>query len=183
MNDINRIAKQSDNRVKKEKLIAEMTARVQKSKAMVFTNYQGLTHLQLEGIKKAVKKLDADFVATKNTLLLLALDGITLSDEDKKYFSKPTATLFMYGDIVEPLKVVAKTMKDLKLPELKFGIVEGKSITGAQVLKLSTLPPLPVLRAQLLGQMISPIQSLHRALSWNIQQFVMTLSAIAAKKA
>lgn len=169
-------------RARKEAIVKELSGKVQKAKAFVFTNYQGLTHQQLEGLKKAVKKIDAEFVAVKNTLILRALKDYPLSDEDKSYFKNPTAVLFIYSDIVEPLKHLAKTIKDLGIPAVKFGILDKKSITAEQVLKLATLPPLPVLRAQLLGQMKSPIQGLHRALQWNIQSLVMTLNAIAQKK-
>ena len=95
---------------------------------------------------------------------------------------KPTATLFIYNDIIEPLKHLTKTIKELKLPEIKFGILEGKVITDKQVVQLASLPPLPVLRAQLLGQMNAPVQGLHRALNWNLQQLVLTLNAIKEKK-
>lgn len=170
-------------RERKETLVAELSEKVQKAQAFVFVNYQGLTHLQLEGLKRASKKMDAEFVAVKNTLMLRALADYNLSDEDKKNFEQPTATLFIYGDIVEPLKNLAKTSKELGLPTVKFGILEKNPISADQVLKLATLPPLPVMRAQFLGMMKSPIQGLHRALSWNMQTLVMTLNAIAQKKA
>lgn len=172
----------SANRQKKELLIAEMTEKVSRSKAFVFTNYQGLTHQQIEGLKRASKKLDAEYVVIKNTLMLRALEGFKLSDEDKKHFEQPTATLFIYGDVIEPLKALAKVVKQFQLPAVKMGIFENHPISSEQVVKLSNLPPLPVLRGQLLGMMISPIQGLHRALSWNMQSLVMTLNAIAQKK-
>jgi len=65
---------------------------------------------------------------------------------------------------------------------IKFGFLEGKVLTENEVVRVSNLAPLPVLRAQLLGQMQSPIQGLHRALNWNLQQFVLTLNAIKEKK-
>ncbi len=173
----------SHNRQKKEVIVAEVTAKVQKAKGMVFTNYEGLTHQQLETIKKGVKKVDGEYVAAKNTLFLRSLAENNLSDVAKKHFEKPTAALFMYGDVVEPLKFLSKSIKDLKLPVIKFGLLDGRELTDKEVTKLATLPSKDVLRAQLLGQMMSPIQGLHRALSWNMQKFVMTLSAIASKKA
>jgi len=175
-------AQKHRGKARKEGIIAEFSDKVGRSKAMVFTNYQGLTHHQLEGLKRAAKKADADFVVTKNTLLLRSLKDVTLSDEDKKNFEQPTATLFAYSDVVLPLKNLAKTIKDLKLPIIKFGVLDGKVLSKDQVEKLATLPSLDVLRAQLLGQMKGPIQGLHRSLSWNLQKFVMTLKAIEAQK-
>lgn len=173
----------SANRQKKEAILAQISEKVGRAQAFVFANYQGLTHQQLEGLKKASKKSDAEFVAIKNTIMLRALSEFDLTDEDKAHFQQPTAVLFIYGDVVEPLKEIAKAVKELGLPKVKFGIFDKKTISGEQVLRIASLPPLPVLRAQLLGMMISPIQGLHRALQWNTQKLVMTLNAIAQKKA
>lgn len=177
-----RIILVSENRKKKEVIVAEVTAKVQKAKGMVFTNYQGLTHQQMEGFKKHIRSLDAEYVVAKNTLILRSLAEQDLSEEDRKHFEQPTATLFLYADPVEPLKQLAKIIKELKLPLVKFGIIDGKVVTEKQIAKLATLPPLNVLRAQLLGQMQAPISGLHRALSWNLQQLVLTLNAIKEKK-
>jgi large subunit ribosomal protein L10 len=173
----------STNRQKKEALITELTEKIQKSKGIVFANYQGLTHKQLESFKRELKKMDAEFVAAKNTLLLRALGDKINAEEQKDKFTQPTGALFIYNDIVEPLKQLAKIIKELNLPIVKFGIIENNVVTDKEVSKIATLPPLPVLRAKLLGQMKSPIQGLHRALNWNLQSLVMTLNAIAQKKA
>ncbi|HSA83874.1 MAG TPA: 50S ribosomal protein L10 [Patescibacteria group bacterium] len=182
MKDEQTTTKVSENRQKKEVLVAEYTEKVEKAKGIVFANYQGLTHLQLEAIKKAMKKMDAEFVAAKNTLLLRALDGKVDVSAEKDKFTQPTAALFIYNDIIEPIKSLAKTIKELTLPVVKFGILEGKIISDKDVAKLATIAPLPILRAQLLGQMKAPISGLHRALNWNLQKLVMTLSAIEKKK-
>lgn len=171
----------SQNRKKKEEIVTKLSEKVKKAKSIIFTNYQGLTHHQLERIKKTAKKLEAEYITTKNTLLKKALgDKI---DAEKEKFTEPTATLFIYNDIAQPLKELIKIIKELNLPKIKFGILEGKIITEKEVNKIATLPPLPILRAQLLGQMKSPISGLHRALNWNLQKLVLTLSAIKEKKA
>lgn len=172
----------SQNKQKKVELIAELTEKVEKSKGMVFTNYQGLTHHQLEGIKRTMKNANAEFVATKNRLMLRALGNKITTDTEKEKFQQPTAVLFIYNDIVEPLKHLSKTIKDLKLPLIKFGILEGKVFNDSQITRIASLPPLPVLQAQLLGQMKAPISGLHRALNWNLQKLVLTLNAIQEKK-
>jgi large subunit ribosomal protein L10 len=171
----------SKNRQKKEQLIAELTEKVGKSTGMVFANYQGLTHQQLEKLKRNLKKADSEFVAVKNTLLLRALEG-KLDDTAKGHFNQPTGAMFMYNDIVDPLKQLTQTIKEFKMPIIKFGILDGKIVTDKEVTKIASLPPLPVLQAQLLGQMKAPISGLHRALNWNLQSLVMTLNAIKDKK-
>jgi large subunit ribosomal protein L10 len=178
----NTTVKVSQNRQKKEQLVAELSEKVGKSTAIVFANYQGLTHQQLETMKRNLKKIDAEFVAVKNTLLERALIGKVDKETTDKHFHQPTGALFIYKDIVDPLKELAKTIKTFQMPVIKFGIVEGNVVTGEQVTKIASLPPLPVLQAQLLGQMKAPISGLHRALNWNLQSLVTTLNAIKDKK-
>ena len=176
--------KLSVKRVRKEKIVAQLSEKANRAKGFVFTNYQGLTHKQLETLKKAVKSQNADFVATKNTLLKLSLDQ-TQKSKLKNQISElrdSTATLFLYGDPVAPLKELAKMIKELNLPIIKFGILDGKEISDKDVMKLSTLPTREVLLTQLVLGLKSPIFGLHRALNWNLQKLVMTLSAIKQKK-
>lgn len=170
----------SNNKQKKVAIVAEVTGRVQKAKAMVFTDYTGLTHQQIEGLKKEIRKADAEYAVTKNTLLKLALGDKVADQEDK--FQKPTGTMFLYGDVVTPLKALAKMVKEMEKPSIKFGIVDGKVLTDKEILKLSTLPSREVLLTQLAGMLKSPIQGLHRALSWNMQKLVLTLAAVEKTK-
>lgn len=172
----------SQNRQKKEKLIAELVEKIDKATGMVFANYQGLTHQQLENMKKSFKKTNSEFIAVKNTLLLRALADKIDPETSKKYFHQPTGTLIIYNEIIDPLKELTKTIKELKMPVIKFGLLDGKVVSDQDISKIASLPPIPVLRAQLLGQMISPISGFHRALRWNIQSLVMTLKAIESKK-
>lgn len=178
----NTTVKISQNRQKKEQLVAELQEKVKKSTGMVFANYQGLTHQQLENLKKNLKKTESEFVAVKNTLLQIALKDKIDKEATKAYFEQPTGAMFIYNDIVDPLKELSKTIKEFKMPVIKFGILEGKFVTDKEVTKIASLPPLPVLRAQLLGQMQAPISGLHRALRWNLQSLVMTLNAVKDKK-
>lgn len=170
----------SVNREKKQHIVSEISAKVQKAKGFVFTDYQGLTHHQLETIKKAMKTMEAEYVATKNTLLKIALKEKNIELETD--FQGPTATLFMYEDVITPIKELTKSIKLLNLPIVKLGLIDGKTLDAGEVDRLSKLPPLQVLQAQLLGQLLSPISGIHRALNWNLQKFVMTLDAIKNTK-
>lgn len=178
------------SRAKKEKIVAEIAEKVGKAKALVFANYQGMTHKQLEELKKALKNVQAELAVTKNTLLVRvlkttdyrlqkAVDGGQLTVDS---LQGPTATLFAYDDSITALKELAKSIKTLKLPIIKFGIFEGKLLAEADVLRLSTLPSREVLLAQLVGGMKAPLYGLHRALLCNMQRLVLTLQTISNSK-
>ena len=188
-------AKVNTNRAKKIDIVSELSEKFAKAKAIVFTNYQGLTHKQLEVFKKAIKPLESDYVVAKNTLLKLALEKSNVKIPQPRQalrggqnsnldevLQKPTGTMFLYGDVVEPLKKLAKIIKEFNLPTVKFGILDNQALTGEQVLKLATLPSRDTLIAQFVGGLKSPISGLHRALNWNLQKFVMTLDQIKNQK-
>jgi len=170
----------SPNRQKKEQIVTKLSEKVSHAKGLVFTNYQGLTHKQLENLKNKVKALDGDFVVTKNTLLKRAIENAKWKMENA--LNNATATLFLYSDPVGPLKEVAKAIKEFNLPVIKFGILDGEVLSEVEILKLSALPSRETLLAQLVFGLQSPISGLHRSLLWNIQKFVMTLKAIEGKK-
>lgn len=171
------------NREKKETIVAEVVARLQKSKALVFTNYQGMTHRQMEDFKKNLKAVNADLAVTKNTLLKIGLTQTGYKDAmEGQDLDQPTATLYSFEDPIPALKELAKSIKTLKLPLIKFGIVDGRVINESDVIKLSALPPKDVLIAQFVGAMKSPLYGLHRALQWNMTKLVMTLKAIETQK-
>lgn len=172
----------SANRQKKIEIVTKLNEKIAKAKAIVFTNYQGLTHKQLEGLKKTIKPLNAEYVVAKNSLVLRALEENKIKVDDLKQFEGPTGTLLIYEDFVGPLKELAKLVKELGIPSVKFGVMEDKNLTGEQVMKLSTLPTRETLLTQIAVGLKSPISGLHRALNWNLQKFVMTLSAVVAAK-
>lgn len=168
----------SKNRLKKERIVAEIKDKKGKAKAVVFTNYQGLTHKQIEDLKKGIKKADAEFVVVKNSLLQKAMADV----KEVENLEGPTGTIFAYSDIVSPLKEVAKAIKQLTLPTIKFGILEGQVLTGEQVLKIASLPSREVLIAQFVGRLKAPLFGFHRTLNWNLQKLVMTLNEIKNQK-
>ena len=174
--------KKSANRQKKIEIVTKLSEKFTKAKAIVFTNYQGLTHKQIEGLKRAIKPLKAEFVIAKNSLVLRALDANKIKLDSENDLSGQTGTLFIYEDVLSPLKELAKLIKELGIPSVKFGIMDGNRMSGEQVLKLSNLPSREILLAQVVAGLKSPIFGLHRALNWNIQKLVLTLDQIKNQK-
>jgi large subunit ribosomal protein L10 len=171
------------NRQKKMDIVIKLNEKIGRAKAIVFTNYQGLTHKQLEKLKKTIKPFNAEYVVAKNSLVLRALEENKIKVEDLKEFEGPTGTLLIYEDFIGPLKELAKLVKELGIPSVKFGVMESKNLTGEQVMKLSALPARETLLTQIAIGLKSPLFGLHRALSWNLQKLIMTLKAVETKKA
>ena len=67
------------------------------------------------------------------------------------------------GDAVAVAKALADSARDTKVLEIRGGVMQGRVISGADVEELAKLPPLDVLRGQVIGAIIAPLSSLRRA--------------------
>lgn len=168
---------------KKIEKVTELTDKVDKAKAIILADYRGLKHKQLEELRRALKKLDAEFAVTKNTLLQRALsehsESKGLLDEQLR---EATGTLFEYGDEVAPLKELLKFFKGAGMGKAKGGLLGTTVLAEADVTRLSKLPTREVLLGQLVGQLNAPIQGLHYALNWNVNKLVWALNAVKNTK-
>lgn len=171
-------------KARKEVIVAELVEKMDASTGLVFTDYKGITHIQLENLKKDLKTMDSTIIIAKNSLLKISMgQSKKYADfKDNEALEAPTATLFINGDMVEPLKKLQKTVKELGLPKVKFGILEGNLTDEAGVMKIAALPSRETLIAQFVGTLNSPIQGLVVTLNATIQKFVMTLDAVAKTK-
>ncbi|OGH70680.1 MAG: 50S ribosomal protein L10, partial [Candidatus Levybacteria bacterium RIFOXYB1_FULL_40_17] len=145
---------------------------------------QGLTHHQLEGLKKELKKKNASFSITKNTLLKISVEkSKKYADLLKDYtYEGPTAVLFVKGEFLDALKELAKLNKTAGLPKIKIGILDGQSLDEEQVLRIASLPNKETLLAQLAGMLNSPISGLVFVLNANLQKLVFVLNEISKNK-
>jgi len=165
--------------------VSGLTEKLQNAKAVVLTDYRGLTHKQLEEIKKTVKKFDAEYVVAKNSLLLLAINNSplkTITAKLKEQLQGPTAVFFAHGDEIAPLKELMKIIKSLSLPQIKLGFLGNMELSKDDVVRLVKIPARNILLAQLASQLKAPICGLHRSLFWNMQKLVLVLNAVKIKK-
>lgn len=166
---------------KKIDTVVELTEKVNKAKAIYLVDYRGLKHKQLEDLRHKLKKLSAEFVVTKNRLLKRALGDKVAALQS--HLEQTTATLFSYADEIAPLKEILKFFKMATFGSAKAGLLAGITITGSDLVRLSSIPPRLILLGTLVRQLNAPIQGLHYALSWNINKLAWALQAVKEKKA
>ncbi|MBI5620222.1 50S ribosomal protein L10 [Candidatus Gottesmanbacteria bacterium] len=165
---------------KKIDTIANLTAKVQKATSLVFLDYRGLKHKQMEELRKNLKKHESDLTVAKNRLLLRTLAD--KADALREMLSDTTATVFAYADEVAPLKELLKFLKSAGVGKTKGGVLGGQVLSEAEVTRLAGLPTRDVLLGKLVGQLNAPIQGLHYALSWNINKLVWALNGVKESK-
>ena len=154
----------SNNRSLKEAKVAEIKEKLEKSKAVVLSKYQGLTVEEDTLLRKNLREAGVEYKVYKNTLVTIAakelgLEGIV------EYLEGPVSIAFGYEDVTVAARVLNDFAKDHKKLELKAGIVEGEVYDEAKIKQLATIPSKEVLIAKLLGSIKSPIASFARVIN------------------
>lgn len=140
-------------KVKNIESVATLKTKFEKAKGLVLTDYQGLTHKQLEQLHLALKKVGAEYVVVKNSLLKIASGNSASS-------SGPTAALFAYDDELSPLKELFKFIKTYSLPKVKLAILSGKQYDSVETARIASLPSKEGLVAQLMFTLNANTQKL-----------------------
>ena len=170
------------NRDNKGQLVAELAAKLAKTKAAFLADYRGLTVEQVNSLRGELRKAGAEYQVVKNTLLRLASTGTSLACIEPM-LEGPTAIAMAAGDPVAVAKVLADFAKANAKFELKGGALDGKVLSVNDVKALSDLPSREVLLARLLGSINAPATNFVGVLAAVPRSFVQVLAAIQDKKA
>lgn len=162
--------------------LAEITKALGESKAIILTEYAGLTVAEQNALREEAEKTNSSFLVTKNNLLRLALKEKSkeLADTLDSFLNGPTAVLFG-KDAVSAAKTLTKFSEDHDKLKIKTGVMDDKVITLADISALSKLPSYEELLAKLLAQLSAPAQGLVRQLNAPMQNLVYGLEALRAK--
>ena len=145
----------------KERIVEELAAELGAAETLIVADYRGLTNKQLEALRDQLIPHGARFRIVKNTLTRRAAEQAG-ADALLVMLEGPTAIAFIEssGDPAAVAKALAQTAKETNVITLRGGILEGKTLSGAEVDRLATLPPTEVLRAQLVGAIVAPLTQL-----------------------
>ena len=144
----------------KQAIVAELTEKLQGAAAGVLVDYKGITVAEDTALRAELRKNNVDYAVVKNTLLRFAVDNVGMNELDG-LLNGTTALAVCHDDPVAPARVIndfAKKLNDRF--EIKGGFMDGKVMPLSEVMALAAIPPLPVLRAQVLGTMLAPISGL-----------------------
>ena len=86
-------------------------------------------------------------------------------DIPEGYLENSTAIGFAFEDVASTAKALSDQAKEVEAFQFKGGYMGAEILSSEQVTALAKLPPLPVLRAQLLGVLQAPASKLVRTLA------------------
>lgn len=162
--------------------VAELTERFRDSSAAVLTEYRGLTVAQLSELRGTLAD-NATFSVVKNTLTKIAVDEAGLGEELSSLLAGPSAIAFVNGDVAQAAKGLREFAKANPLLVIKGGVVEGKALTPAEVLRLADIEPREVLLAKLAGAMKASLAGAAATFNALPTQMALLADALRAQRA
>jgi large subunit ribosomal protein L10 len=162
----------------KERVVAELAERLRTSETLIVADYRGLTNAEIDGLRSKLLEHGARFAVVKNTLTRRAAETAG-ADALLALLEGPSAIAFVEssGDPVAVAKALADAATSTKVLAIRGGVLEGKSLTAAEVESLAKLPPADVIRAQLVGAIVSPLTTVVALLTAPLRDLVGLIDA------
>ncbi len=162
----------------KERVVTELTERLQSTPTLIVADYRGLTMPQIDDLRTELLKHGAKFTVVKNTLTRRAAEAAG-SDALLALLEGPTAIAFLEadGDPVAVAKAIGAATRETRVLEVRGGVLEGRPITAADIDNLGKLPPLDQLRGQVLGAITAPLYAVVGLINAPLQNLIGLIDA------
>jgi large subunit ribosomal protein L10 len=145
----------------KERVVAELTERLRTTETLLVADYRGLTMPQIDELRTKLLEHGARFAVVKNTLTRRAAEAVG-SDTLLALLEGPTAIAFLEsdGDPVAVAKALVDAARETRVLEVRGGMLDGRPIEAGEIESLAKLPPVDVLRGQVLGAVTAPLTAI-----------------------
>jgi large subunit ribosomal protein L10 len=165
---------------RKEEVLAIYAEWLKKSEAVILVEYTGVKMKNLDNIRAKIREAGGEFHVLKNTLARRAFadNGMSFPAE---FLVKSTAVSFAFSDPASTAKALNDATKGNEFVKVKGGFMNGQVLSAAQVKALADMPPLPVVRAQLLGVLQAPAGKLVRTLAEPARGLAAVIKAFSEK--
>lgn len=179
------------NKEKEKKL--ELAKDILNSKLIIFSLYQkpntSLKAWDFVKYNLEIEGAGGDIKVIKNSLLKIALEEYNYKDLAPKIRGAIVVNYTKNDPVALAKKLIEiinnfKKEKNLKedIPEILFGIFEGKILSKEDIKRLAQLPSREVLLSQLAGTLKAPISKLASTLNTVILKLLWALQALKEKK-
>jgi large subunit ribosomal protein L10 len=170
------------HKTEKERVVGELVERLRETESLLVADYRGLTNAQLADVRARLREHGATFTVVKNSLTRRAAEAAG-AEQLLALLEGPTAIAFVQsdGDPIAVAKALADTAKETKILALRGGVLEGKQLEAADVEQLAKLPPVDVLKGQVLGVIVAPLTQLVGLLQAPLRDLVGLVDARIAQ--
>lgn len=165
-------------KARKDEIVDQYRDWLSNSRAIILTEYSGITMKGLDELRHNLREVGGEFHIVKNTLVRLVLDeaGYPINEA---LFEGNTAIGVAFEDAPATAKTIADFAKTSTFVNIKGGYLSKGLIDAEGVTALADLPPLPIMRAMLLGTISAPASKLVRVLAEPGRQIAAVVKAYA----
>jgi len=150
-------------REEKREFVKQFNSVLKDKEFMLVANYQGLNVAQISTLRSQISAANSNFRVAKNTLAKMAIKN-TNFEMLEKLFVGPTSIAYS-DDPVSTSKVLVEFAKDNENLKILGGVMGDKELSVEDINTLASLPSLEVLRAKLIGLLVSTQTSIVCALN------------------
>src|SRR4051812_15508880 len=113
----------------KETVVEELTARLKAAETLLVADYRGLTMPQIDTLRSRLHESGAKFTVVKNTLTRRAAEAAG-ADALLALLEGPSAIAFIEadGDMVAAAKALADSAREMKVLEIRGGVMSGRAM-------------------------------------------------------
>jgi large subunit ribosomal protein L10 len=164
-------------RAEKENMVNQIADKLSRCTIVIATDYRGLTAKEMVQLRRNLRELGIEYRVSKNTLTRFATDKAG-KEQLKQLLTGPVAFAFGYDDVVKPAKVLNDYIRSTSsVLKIKGGMISYRVVSAEEITTLANTPPYEVLVAQCIGQLWSPVQSLHNALNAPVRQLLYLMQS------
>ena len=142
----------------KRETIDDLRAELDASRAMIVSEYRGLTVREISEIRRALRKQDVTYRVVKNRLMRIAAQDNEAAEALSPLLVGPTAIAFG-TDEAATAKAVLDATRPYKIVKITGGVLGSRAIDASSVSKLAALPSREVLLAEALGAIVAPMST------------------------
>ncbi|MCL4561696.1 MAG: 50S ribosomal protein L10 [Chloroflexi bacterium] len=166
----------------KAEMLEQYQSWIKKSQAVILIEYKKMTMKDIDGLRVKVREMGGEVHIVKNTLLGRALASSGLS-QPKNFLEGSTAVSFAFTDAPALAKILNDAFRGSEIFKVKGGYLGTQAVNAAEIKALAELPPLPVVRATLLGALMAPASQIVRTLAEPARSVAAVLKSYSEKSA
>jgi len=166
---------------KKIDTVAELKGRIERATLVASAEYRGLRVKEMVEMRRRLREAGIEVRVIKNSLLKLAAEDAG-QGELLQIVEGPTALAVSYGDVIEAAKALSGYAQGA--PQgfaIRGGFMDGAVLSAQDIRDLVRIPPKPVLLAQFMGQMQSPLAGFVGLMEAPLRELMALMQALLSE--
>lgn len=152
-------------RAEKDVVVSQIKANIEKAQGVFLTNLVGIPSVDSVRIRKQVREAKGHVVITRNTLFARAAKG-TYAEGLLADLKGSTAVAFAFEEAPAVAKIINDAAGEFDgIVTIKGGMLDGKSLSKAEVIALAKLPSRDEMLGTLLATFNAPVSAFARVLN------------------